>query len=433
MKRKSIILILAILAFFIILAIPNRANAAVSVTRTVYSSSGMRFQFTGLTLDTTHEYEFGLTSTSAAEVETWNAITNYTATEATINIGLTTSHFREVFDATDTGYITIKDKTTDTTVVEPYAVDLKMPYMQVTNYTVLDNGTEVINSDRIQVAMRNASNSAAFYQFEKITDTNIINQYKQIKSNNGEFLQLQSILKQTPPTANWISWDSWTGFLNNETGYGYTQRTISAPDEGLYYMWLYFSGNNIKDVYGLILVDNLQPEIEVESISLPSRETVEMGETITLIPTFNPSTATNKIVTWTSSDETVATVDNAGKITPKKVGSTIITVTTQNGKKATCTVTVTAASSDNNTNNGNNNNNNSGNNNNNNNSNNNTNTGNNSSTNNGSNNNSPQKDNTTAPGKLPQTGISYGVVISIIVVLGIGIVAFRQYRKYKDI
>ena len=428
MKRKSLILILAILAFLIILAIPNRANAAVSVTRTIYSSSGMRFQFTGLTLDTTHEYEFGLTSTSAAEVETWNAITNYTETEATLNVSLTTSHFKEVFDATDTGYITIKDTTTDTTVVEPYAVDLKIPYMQVTNFTVLDNGIELGSSrnECIQVAVRNRDNSAPFYQFEKITDNNIINQYKQIKANNGDFLQLQSSLKQTPPTANWSSWSYWNGstynFEGDSSGYGYTQRPISAPDEGLYYMWLYFSGNNIKDVYGLILVDNLQPEIEVESISLPSRETVEMGETITLIPTFNPSTATNKIVTWTSSDETVATVDNVGKITPKKVGSTIITVTTQNEKSATCTVTVTEASGDNNTNNGNNNN-----------SNNNTNTGNNSSTNNGSNNNSAQQDNTTAPGKLPQTGISYGVVITIIVVLGIGIVAFRQYRKYKDI
>lgn len=420
MKRKSLILILAIFAFLIILAIPNRANAAVSVTRTMYSATGMRFQFTGLTLDTTHEYEFGLTSTSSAKVETWNLITNYTANEATVNIGLTTSQFREVFNATDTGYITIKDKTTDTTVVEPYAIDLKIPYMQVTNYAVLNNGKEfgVDRNECIQLSVRNKSNSKAFYQFEKITDTNIINQYKKIKANHGDFLQLQSILKQTPPTANWSLWNYWNGHgLEEGDGYGYTQRPISVPDEGLYYMWLYFSGNDVKDVYGLILVDNLQPEIEVQSISLPKTKKVELGKSLTLTPTFNPSTATNKIVTWTSSNETVATVSNAGKITPKKVGSTIITVTTQNGKKATCTVTVTAASSDNNTNNENNNN-----------GNNNTNTGNNS-----SNNNSPQKDNTTAPGKLPQTGISYGVVITIIAVLGIGIVAFKQYRKYKDI
>lgn len=88
--------------------------------------------------------------------------------------------------------------------------------------------------------------------------------------------------------------------------------------------------------------------VAVVSISLPSTKTVELGKTITLQPTFNPTNATNKIVTWDSSDKTVATVDNAGKVTPKKVGSTIITVTTQDGnKKATCTVTVTDSLSNN--------------------------------------------------------------------------------------
>ncbi len=40
-----------------------------------------------------------------------------------------------------------------------------------------------------------------------------------------------------------------------------------------------------------------------------------------------------KIVNWTSSDESIVAVNNAGKITGKKVGSAIITVTTQDGNK----------------------------------------------------------------------------------------------------
>ena len=436
MKRKILILSLAILLFLIIFTIPNIVSATeIAVTRNIYSNNGsMKFNFSGLTLDITHEYEYGLTKTTAEKIETWHLITEYTDSTATIDVMTTTKDLREVINTVDTGYITIKDKTTDTIVLQPYAVDLKIPFLSVTNYSVIPNGKNLDESN-IEIALRCASNSKAYYQYEKITDQSIIRKYKEIKAENGDIMDLQSMLKTTPPNSNWSTWKYWNGYdyVSGMNGFGYTERIVTAPDNGLYYMWVYFSGNNLKNIYGYILVDNLQPEIEVQSISLPKTETLEVGKTITLKPTFNPSTATNKIVTWTSSDETVATVDNAGKITPKKVGSTIITVTTQNGKKATCTVTVTAASSDNNTNNGNNNNNNSGNNNNNNNSNNNTNTGNNSSTNNGSNNNSPQKDNTTAPGKLPQTGISYGVVISIIVVLGIGIVAFRQYRKYKDI
>ena len=77
-------------------------------------------------------------------------------------------------------------------------------------------------------------------------------------------------------------------------------------------MWIYLAGNNTRNAYGYILVDNLKPEIALDSISLPSTKNVSLGETLTLIPTFSPANTTNKIVKWSSSDETVATVDNNG-------------------------------------------------------------------------------------------------------------------------
>ncbi len=67
------------------------------------------------------------------------------------------------------------------------------------------------------------------------------------------------------------------------------------------------------------------------------------GATGTLVATVNPTEATNKNVTWTSSNETVATVAD-GIVTPLSVGSTTITVTTDDSSKnATCEVTVTTA------------------------------------------------------------------------------------------
>lgn len=65
-----------------------------------------------------------------------------------------------------------------------------------------------------------------------------------------------------------------------------------------------------------------------------------IGEMMTLTATVSPSNATNKTVTWTSSNQTVVTVGTDGVLTGKGVGSATITVTTTNGMKSTATVNV---------------------------------------------------------------------------------------------
>ena len=59
-----------------------------------------------------------------------------------------------------------------------------------------------------------------------------------------------------------------------------------------------------------------------------------------LTATVSPDNATDKSVTWTSANETIATVDATGKVTALKAGSTDITATTANGKSASCRITV---------------------------------------------------------------------------------------------
>ncbi|EFH4884925.1 hypothetical protein F9394_03575 [Escherichia coli] len=71
---------------------------------------------------------------------------------------------------------------------------------------------------------------------------------------------------------------------------------------------------------------------------------IKQGATTTLIATVEPSNATNKTVIWTSSDESIATVDASGKVSGVAEGNATITGTTADGAKtATCDVTVTAA------------------------------------------------------------------------------------------
>ncbi len=60
-----------------------------------------------------------------------------------------------------------------------------------------------------------------------------------------------------------------------------------------------------------------------------------------LTATISPETANiNNKVKWTSSNEEIATIDETGKITAKTNGEAEITITTQNGKTATCDVIV---------------------------------------------------------------------------------------------
>ncbi len=79
--------------------------------------------------------------------------------------------------------------------------------------------------------------------------------------------------------------------------------------------------------------------VPVESITLDTTQlTLLVGGTQTLTATVSPDDATNKKVTWSSSDATVATVSN-GKVTAIDAGTA--TITAKAGEQtATCTVTV---------------------------------------------------------------------------------------------
>ena len=69
--------------------------------------------------------------------------------------------------------------------------------------------------------------------------------------------------------------------------------------------------------------------------------TLAMGQTETLQATISPSyTTESKALTWTTSNNSVATVNSSGKVTAKGLGTATITVRTSNGKTANCRVTV---------------------------------------------------------------------------------------------
>lgn len=79
-----------------------------------------------------------------------------------------------------------------------------------------------------------------------------------------------------------------------------------------------------------------------ESVELSQKEIkLYLGENRSLTATVLPSDASDKNVTWSSSNPNVATVSTAGNVVSKSVGTTVITVkTADGGHQASCHVTV---------------------------------------------------------------------------------------------
>lgn len=80
----------------------------------------------------------------------------------------------------------------------------------------------------------------------------------------------------------------------------------------------------------------------VTSISLSKKATMYTGKKLTLKAKVNPANASNKALTWKSSNAKVAKVSSKGIVTGVKAGTVKITATAKDGsrKSATCTVTV---------------------------------------------------------------------------------------------
>ncbi len=89
-------------------------------------------------------------------------------------------------------------------------------------------------------------------------------------------------------------------------------------------------------------------DTHVTGISVsPTSKSIKIGDSFKIEPTVTPGSATDKKVTWSSSNNAIASVDTTGKVTGLSAGTATITATTHDGGlKASCTVTVSATKID---------------------------------------------------------------------------------------
>lgn len=79
-----------------------------------------------------------------------------------------------------------------------------------------------------------------------------------------------------------------------------------------------------------IIVNNKNVSVTGVSVT-PTSTSLNVGASVTLNANITPNNASNKNVTWTSSDSTIASVSSKGVVTGKKRGTVVITVKTNDG------------------------------------------------------------------------------------------------------
>lgn len=96
------------------------------------------------------------------------------------------------------------------------------------------------------------------------------------------------------------------------------------------------------------LPENPEPgEVEVESVKVTVNKTeLKVGETTTAKAVITPDNATDQTVSWTTSDESVITVDKDGQITAKKIGKANVIAIASNGKTDKVEITVVEEKTD---------------------------------------------------------------------------------------
>lgn len=153
-------------------------------------------------------------------------------------------------------------------------------------------------------------------------------------AGEGEQLTYQWQQKATDTGSEWED-------IFYATTASYTIAATTTDMSGYQYRCVVKSASGVSVTSAAATLTVNAATVPVSSVTLnPTSLSLFTSESETLTVTVEPSNATNKAVTWKSSDDTIATVTN-GIVTAVKEGTATITVTTDDGgKTATCEVTV---------------------------------------------------------------------------------------------
>ena len=213
------------------------------------------------------------------------------------------------------------------------APDSTTPYQERKLIETTADASNFTVSSPYQLKKQTEYNGTYIYAFIPVTSVTLAPETLSIEE--GKTAGLTATISPANATTQQHSWASENGKIAK--AYGETLNTAKVTAIGVGKTTITYT---IGGKEASCEVTVTPRTISVESITLNKTQlSLVKGTTETLAATVLPTTATDKAVTWKSSDTAVATVEN-GVVTAVAAGNATITATA-GGKTAICAVTVT--------------------------------------------------------------------------------------------
>lgn len=213
------------------------------------------------------------------------------------------------------------------------APDATTPYQERKLIETTADASNFTVSSPYQLKKQTEYNGTYIYAFIPVTSVTLAPETLSIEE--GKTAELTATISPANASDQQFSWDVKDTEIASVYGYTSETKTVTALKEGQTQITVTVDGQTAS-----CTVTVTPRTISVESITLNKTQlSLVKGATETLTATVLPTTATDKAVTWESSDTAVATVEN-GVVTAVAAGNA--TITAKAGEKtATCAVTVT--------------------------------------------------------------------------------------------
>lgn len=181
--------------------------------------------------------------------------------------------------------------------------------------------------------------SSCVVQVQRIPVTGVVLDKSNITLDVGKAIVLAATINPSNATNKSLVWSS----NNNNIAKVDSNGVVTGKSQGTAQITVKTVDGN-HTVSCTVVVNPVNVNVAVSSISLNKTDiTMVPGKAIVLEAKVKPDNATNKLVTWSSSNTNIVTVDENGVILSKEKGTAVITAkTVDGGYTATCQVTVSS-------------------------------------------------------------------------------------------